>query len=74
MEECLYLGKVDQRRARKVASELKEMACYEVSLGGTVGRVRPHEGWGDAGEVKKEVMVENSAVSLFFRIYEMHFD
>lgn len=62
--ECPYSGKVDRRRVREVARELKEMGCYEVSLGETVGRGRPHEVREMLEEVKKGVPVGNLAVSV----------
>ncbi|KAF8170133.1 hypothetical protein BJ912DRAFT_154965 [Pholiota molesta] len=58
---CPYAGRVEPARVREVARELREMGCYEVSLGETVGRGRPHEVQEMLEEVKKGVPVENLA-------------
>ncbi|TFK20623.1 aldolase [Coprinopsis marcescibilis] len=58
---CPYSGKVDYRSARDVAKRLVDMGCYEVSLGDTVGRARPHEIGEMLEEVKKSVPVEKLA-------------
>lgn len=60
---CPYSGKTDYKRVREVAKELMEMGCYEVSLGDTIGKGRPHEVGDMLEEVKKVVSVENLAVS-----------
>jgi hydroxymethylglutaryl-CoA lyase len=60
--QCPYEGKTDYARVREVARELVDMGCYEVSLGETVGRGRPHEVAEMIEEVKKGVSVEKLAV------------
>tara|TARA_Y100000022_G_scaffold174799_1_gene163082 strand:- start:1380 stop:2234 length:855 start_codon:yes stop_codon:yes gene_type:complete len=39
--ECPYEGKVSPKSVLKVASQLLEMGCYEVSLGDTIGKGTP---------------------------------
>ena len=63
---CPFEGKVDPKRVREVTKELVDMGCYEVSLGDTVGRGRPHEVAGMLEEVKKDIPVDKLAVSFFF--------
>lgn len=60
---CPYSGKVDYKRVREVATALADMGCYEVSLGDTVGRGRPHEVAEMLEEVKLGVPVHKLAVS-----------
>jgi hydroxymethylglutaryl-CoA lyase len=60
---CPYSGKTDYKRVREVARQLIEMGCYEVSLGDTTGKGRPHEIGEMLEEVKKAVPVEKLAVS-----------
>ncbi|TFK31279.1 hypothetical protein BDQ12DRAFT_694372 [Crucibulum laeve] len=55
---CPYTGKVDYKRTREVAAKLRDMGCYEISLGDTVGQGRPWEVAEMIEEVKKEVEVE----------------
>ncbi|KAF9473739.1 aldolase [Pholiota conissans] len=54
---CPYEGRVQARKVRDVAKSLWEMGCYEVSLGDTVGRARPHETREMLAEVEKGVPV-----------------
>lgn len=70
---CPYEGRVDPGRVREVARALREMGCYEVSLGETVGRGRPHEVREMLEEVKKGVPVENLAVGVFFAFMQGRF-
>jgi len=58
---CPFEGKVDSKRVREVTKELVDMGCYEVSLGDTVGRGRPHEVAGMLEEVKKDIPVDKLA-------------
>jgi hydroxymethylglutaryl-CoA lyase len=67
---CPFEGKTDPKRVRDVTKELLDMGCYEVSLGDTVGRGRPHEVAEMLEEVKKAVLVDKLAVS-FFSISQM---
>jgi hydroxymethylglutaryl-CoA lyase len=60
---CPYSGKVEYRQVKHVAKALEDMGCYEVSLGDTVGRARPHEIAEMLEEVKTGVPVEKLAVS-----------
>ena len=39
--ECPYEGKISPKSVLKVASQLLEMGCYEVSLGDTIGKGTP---------------------------------
>ncbi|KAF5372555.1 hypothetical protein D9758_005189 [Tetrapyrgos nigripes] len=55
---CPYLGQVDYTKVREVANELREMGCYEVSLGDTVGQGTPAQVAEMLEEVKKSVPVE----------------
>lgn len=64
--QCPYEGTVAAARVREVAKELMEMGCYEVSLGETVGRGRPHEIRALIEEVTRDVKVEMLAVSFTF--------
>lgn len=63
---CHFEGKTDPKRVRDVTKELLDMGCYEVSLGDTVGRGRPHEVAEMLEEVKKAIPVEKLAASFFF--------
>jgi hydroxymethylglutaryl-CoA lyase len=60
---CPFSGKTDYKRVQEVAKELMEMGCYEVSLGDTIGKGRPHEVGEMLEEVKKVVPVAKLAVS-----------
>lgn len=53
--ECPYEGKISGEKVRDVAKELKELGCYEISLGDTVGK-------GDPLSVKRMLEVVQSAV------------
>ena len=61
--QCPYEGAVAPARVREVARELVQMGCYEVSLGETVGRGRPHDIRALIEEVTRDVKVEMLAVS-----------
>ncbi len=39
--ECPYDGKVEPSQVARIASELRAMGCYEVSLGDTIGKGTP---------------------------------
>ncbi|TFK67616.1 aldolase [Pluteus cervinus] len=54
---CPFSGKVDPKVVKDVTAALRNMGCYEVSLGDTVGRARPHEVAEVLEEVKKVVPV-----------------
>ena len=69
--ECPFEGKTDPKRVRDVTKELLDMGCYEVSLGDTVGRGRPHEVAEMLEEVKKTIPVDQLAVSFFLFISQM---
>ncbi|KIM38788.1 hypothetical protein M413DRAFT_75588 [Hebeloma cylindrosporum] len=56
--ECPYEGRTGYGRVREVVRELVDMGCYEVSLGETVGRGRPHQVAEMIEEVKKGVSVD----------------
>jgi len=58
---CPFEGKTDPKRVRDVTKELVDMGCYEVSLGDTVGRGRPHEVAEMLEEVKKAIPVDRLA-------------
>jgi hydroxymethylglutaryl-CoA lyase len=62
---CPFEGKTDPKRVREVTKQLVDMGCYEVSLGDTVGRGRPHEVVEMLVEVKKDIPVDKLAVSFF---------
>jgi hydroxymethylglutaryl-CoA lyase len=62
---CPFEGKTDPKRVREVTKELLDMGCYEVSLGDTVGRGRPHEVAEMLEEVKKAIPVDKLAVRFF---------
>jgi hydroxymethylglutaryl-CoA lyase len=53
---------VEAKAVRNVAKALVDMGCYEVSLGDTVGKGRPHEVSEMIEEVKKSVPVNQLAV------------
>ena len=69
---CPFEGKTDPKRVRDVAKELLDMGCYEVSLGDTVGRGRPHEVAEMLEEIKKVIPVEKLAASVFFFFFILH--
>ncbi|PPQ75958.1 hypothetical protein CVT24_000144 [Panaeolus cyanescens] len=52
---CPYEGRTNASKVREVTKELLDMGCYEVSLGETVGRGRPHEVLEMLEEVAKAV-------------------
>jgi hydroxymethylglutaryl-CoA lyase len=54
---CPYSGKVDFQQVAKIAKDLLDMGCYEISLGDTIGV-------GTAGQIKQliEVVAENIAI------------
>lgn len=58
---CPYSGKVDTGKVREVAKALRDMGCYQVSLGDTVGQGTPDEVSEMIEEVKKSVPVEELA-------------
>jgi hydroxymethylglutaryl-CoA lyase len=62
---CPFEGKTDPKRVREVTKQLLDMGCYEVSLGDTVGRGRPHEVAEMLEEVKTVIPVDKLAVSFF---------
>ncbi|KAG6817122.1 hypothetical protein H0H93_007509 [Arthromyces matolae] len=55
---CPYTGLVDFGRVREVTKALRDMGCYEVSLGDTVGQGTPNQVAEMLEEVKKDVPVE----------------
>lgn len=55
--ECPYSGRTDYGKVREVARALVDMGCYEVSLGETMGKGRPHQVAEMIEEVKKGVPV-----------------
>ena len=59
---CPYSGRVEAKAVRNVAKTLVDMGCYEVSLGDTVGKGKPHEVSEMIEEVKKSVPVSQLAV------------
>lgn len=65
---CPYSGKVECRQVKHVAKALQDMGCYEISLGDTVGRARPHEIADMLEEVKTGVPVEKLAVSSIYLV------
>lgn len=74
---CPFEGKTDPRQVREVAKQLVDMGCYEVSLGDTVGKGRPHEVAEMLEEVKTVVPVDKLAVSIFsfliFNVFSLIF-
>ena len=66
---CPFSGKTDYKIVKEVAKELMEMGCYEVSLGDTIGKGRPHEVGEMLEEVKKVVPVARLAVSDSFSLH-----
>ncbi|XP_065208056.1 hydroxymethylglutaryl-CoA lyase, mitochondrial isoform X3 [Planococcus citri] len=59
---CPYEGPVPAQQVAKVASELYEMGCYEVSLGDTIGVGTPGTMRSVLSEVIRKVPVQNLAV------------
>lgn len=55
--ECPYSGRVEPARVREVSRALRDMGCYEVSLGDTVGRGTPDDIRKVVSEVAKSVPV-----------------
>jgi hydroxymethylglutaryl-CoA lyase len=55
--ECPYGGRVEPARVREVSRALRDMGCYEVSLGDTVGRGTPDDIHTVVAEVAKDVPV-----------------
>lgn len=61
---CPYSGKVDYQQVAKIAKDLLDLGCYEISLGDTIGV-------GTAGEIKqlidivaKDIAIEKLAVHM----------
>ncbi len=53
--ECPYDGMVDPKQAARVAAELRDLGCYEISLGDTLGKATPEAVAALLAEVLKEV-------------------
>ncbi len=61
---CPYTGRVPPDAARRVASALAEMGCYEIALSDTIGAATPDEVAALVAEVGRDVPVEHLAVHL----------
>lgn len=59
---CPYEGKIDPLKVAEVASKLKEMGCYEISLGDTIGVGTPNTVQYMLNAVMKSVSVEYLAL------------
>jgi hydroxymethylglutaryl-CoA lyase len=60
VSECPYDGPVDPGDVARVAAQLYEMGCYEISLGDTTGRATPDRITAMLTVVRDVVPVENS--------------
>jgi hydroxymethylglutaryl-CoA lyase len=65
VDTCPFEGWVDPVRVKEIAVKLKEMGCYEISLGDTVGTAVPATVTALIDEVVKGVDVAHLAVSAF---------
>lgn len=68
MDTCPFEGRVDPVKVKDIAYQLKQMGCYEISLGDTVGTAVPLTVERLLDEVTKSVDISQLAVS---RIYEL---
>lgn len=59
---CLYEGRIDPAKVEDVASKLKDMGCYEVSLGDTIGVGTPNTVQDMLNTVMKSVKIEHLAL------------
>lgn len=61
VDTCPFEGRTDPAKVKDIAAKLKEMGCYEISLGDTVGTALPPTVTGLINEVTKRVDVEQLA-------------
>ncbi|MFT6452289.1 MAG: hydroxymethylglutaryl-CoA lyase [Halocynthiibacter sp.] len=59
--ECPYEGDIAPEAVAKVAKALRDMGCYEVSLGETLGRARPEQVDAMLGAVLDEIPAQELA-------------
>jgi hydroxymethylglutaryl-CoA lyase len=59
---------VDPVKVKDIAAKLKEMGCYEISLGDTVGTAVPATVTSLIEEVAKQVDISHLAVSVTFYV------
>jgi hydroxymethylglutaryl-CoA lyase len=59
--ECPYDGHVDPRAVARVAARLRDLGCYEISLGDTIGRATPEGTDAMLAAVLEEVPAERLA-------------
>ena len=59
---CPYEGQVDPFKVRTVAKRMKDMGCYEISLGDTIGAGTPEATRAMLEEVMREIPAEQLAM------------
>jgi hydroxymethylglutaryl-CoA lyase len=59
---CPYEGRIDPSKVAEVASKLKDMGCYEISLGDTIGIGTPNTVQDILNAVMKSVKMEHLAL------------
>ena len=64
VDTCPFEGRIDPVIVKEIAANLKEMGCYEISLGDTVGTAVPATVTRLLDEVTKKVNMEHLAVSV----------
>ncbi|KAF8470372.1 aldolase [Gautieria morchelliformis] len=61
VDTCPFEGRVDPVKVKDIAAKLKEMGCYEISLGDTVGTAVPATVTSLIDEVTKQVDISHLA-------------
>lgn len=64
VDTCPFEGRIDPSKVKEIANELKQMGCYEISLGDTVGTAVPFTVDRLINEVIKSVEISRLAVSI----------
>jgi len=59
---CPYEGAIDKERVARLAQQLHELGCYEISLGDTIGVGTPRQAAAMVGSVATFVPIEHLAV------------
>ena len=70
VDTCPFEGRVDPVKVKEIAAKLKEMGCYEISLGDTVGTAVPATVTSLIEEVVKLVDIAHLAVSITFAVVD----
>lgn len=66
VDTCPFEGRIDPAKVKEIAAKLKDMGCYEISLGDTVGTAVPGTVTSLIDEVAKRVDIAHLAVCTVF--------